>query len=322
MARSTVTVIIPAYNAAAFIGEALDSVLAQTMPPEEVVVVNDGSTDNTLAILKSYELRFGGRLRILDQPNAGVAAARNAAFGAAQGDIVAMLDADNAYFPTFIETVHQAFTAMPEIVLFFADTEILEAAGPTGRLNSEGKPVRTMPAQAVGDLFRAEGSLFTRLLGGSFIPVCTTAVRRDVALAAGLFDLGIRTSEDRDFFCRMSLRGPFGFSRQVLAYERIHGTNISMATKATALAGNILAVKRKLRRPEYACLMSDEQRAELEASYNRSLANYAYALSLEGLGSYASGLARLSPRERTQAFSWRGLLRAMAVSLGLHARPK
>lgn len=322
MIQSTVSVIIPAYNAAAFIGEALDSVLAQTVPPEEVVVVNDGSTDNTLAILKDYEARFNGRLHILDQPNAGVASARNAAFGRASGDIVAMLDADDVYFPAFIETVRQAFTAMPDIVLFFADTEILEASGPTGRLNSEGKPVRTMPARAVGDLFQAEGSAFTRLLGGSFIPVCATAVRRDVALLAGLFDLNIRTSEDRDFFCRMSLRGPFGFSRRVLAYERIHGTNISMATKATALAGNILSVMRKLRRPEHACLMSDDQRAALETSYKRALANYDYALSLEGVGVLASGLAQLSPKERAQAFTWRGALRALAVSLGLHSRIK
>lgn len=317
MIQSTVTVIIPAYNAAAFIAEALDSVLAQTTPADEVVVVNDGSTDNTLAILKEYEPRFGGRLVILDQPNAGVAAARNAAYGRASGDIVAMLDADDIYFPGFLETVRRAFTTMPDIVLFFADTEILAAAGPTGRLNSEGKPVRTLPARAVGDLYRFEDSPFTSLLGGSFIPVCATAVRRQAALAAGLFDLSIRTSEDRDFFCRLSLRGPFGFSREVLAYERIHDRNISIATKAVDLSRNILAVMRKLRQPEHACLMSDAERQGLEAAYGRALANYAYNLSQNGLGAYMEGLAHLPPQERAQAFNLRGGARALAASMGL-----
>ena len=309
--------IIPAYNAAAFIAEALLSVLAQTSPVDEVIVVNDGSSDGTRDVVAGFQDRFGGRLVIVDQANAGVAAARNAAYRRASGDLVAMLDADDYYLPPFLATARRAFALMPDIVLFFGDTEIIDANGPTGRLNSEGKPVRTLPAAKVDGLFKVQGSTFTTLLKGSYIPVCATVVRRDVAHAVGLFDLSVRTSEDRDFFCRLALRGPMAFTREVMAHERIHGGNISIATRQDNLAFNVLAVMRKLRRPEHACLMDNDERAALEASYARALFNYAYTLSSMGLKSYMNGIASLPAGERLAVLHPKHMARAFAATVGL-----
>jgi glycosyltransferase involved in cell wall biosynthesis len=96
----TVSVVIPAYNAEAYLREALDSVFAQTRPPDEVVVVDDGSTDRTSEVAASY----GDRVRLLRQPNRGEAAARNAGVLAARGALIAFLDADDTWLPRYLES--------------------------------------------------------------------------------------------------------------------------------------------------------------------------------------------------------------------------
>src|SRR5437867_4956354 len=90
-----VSVIVPCRNGARFLAEALDSALAQTHPATEVIVVDDGSVDDTPAVLA----RYAGRVRVLRQPNRGPSAARNAALGVARGEYVAFLDADDRFLP-------------------------------------------------------------------------------------------------------------------------------------------------------------------------------------------------------------------------------
>src|ERR1051326_8460176 len=101
MTSPIVSVIIPAYNAAAFIGETLDSVYAQTFKDFEVVVVNDGSPD-TDELERALE-RYAAKLRYLKQDNQGAAAARNTGITAARGEFVAFLDADDMWLPAFLE---------------------------------------------------------------------------------------------------------------------------------------------------------------------------------------------------------------------------
>ena len=91
MSATPVTVVIPAFNSERTISEALESALAQDHPATEIVVVNDGSRDDTLKVLG----RFGNRIRVIDQPNSGPAAARNAGIQDAEGDYIAFLDADD-----------------------------------------------------------------------------------------------------------------------------------------------------------------------------------------------------------------------------------
>ena len=93
------SVIIPAYNHARFVGEAVESVLLQTAASREVIVVDDGSTDDTARVLAG----FGGRIRVIRQPNRGVAAARNAGAALASGDVLTWLDADDTWWPRKLE---------------------------------------------------------------------------------------------------------------------------------------------------------------------------------------------------------------------------
>ena len=113
---SKVSVVVPAYNTGAFLREALDSVLAQTHPAHEILVVDDGSTDDTAAICHSY----GHAIRYIYQHNQGIPAARNAGIRAATGDWIALLDSDDIAFPNRLQRAVEAIQANPDVVVFYS----------------------------------------------------------------------------------------------------------------------------------------------------------------------------------------------------------
>jgi glycosyltransferase involved in cell wall biosynthesis len=116
-----ISVVIPAYNAAATVEATLNSVFAQTMPPYEILIFDDGSTDNTPAILESFK----SRARVFRQTNHGVAYARNFLCKQAGGDVVAFLDADDIWHPLYLETQCKAIEKHPEAVAYFTEHENL-----------------------------------------------------------------------------------------------------------------------------------------------------------------------------------------------------
>lgn len=111
-----VSVLIPAYNSAATIRATLDSVLCQTAPADEILVMDDGSTDETATILKLYE----PRIRVFWQPNGGVSLARNALITRARGDLIAFLDSDDVWHPGYLELQHKLYERCPEAAAVFA----------------------------------------------------------------------------------------------------------------------------------------------------------------------------------------------------------
>lgn len=112
--KPLVSVIVPLYNAAPYIGEALDSIIASTYRPIEVIVVNDGSTDNSLTVAESYAKRYP-EVSVLSQPNAGASAARNNAIRASHGEYILPVDADNRIHPLYIEEAEQILESRPEV---------------------------------------------------------------------------------------------------------------------------------------------------------------------------------------------------------------
>ncbi|MDR5708499.1 MAG: glycosyltransferase family 2 protein, partial [Armatimonadota bacterium] len=113
----TVSLVIPAHNAEAYLREALDSVFAQTRPPDEVIVVDDGSLDRTPEIAASY----GDRVRLVRQPNRGEAAARNTGVRVAQGELIAFLDADDAWLPGYLTSQLRVYETSGGNCLVFCD---------------------------------------------------------------------------------------------------------------------------------------------------------------------------------------------------------
>jgi glycosyltransferase involved in cell wall biosynthesis len=202
-----ITVITPAYNAAPYIADALRSVLGQTHQDVRLVVVDDGSTDATSAVVTSFA---DPRLRLIWQCNAGVAAARNRGMAAAEGEALLFLDADDWLAPTALATLAAALDAAPEAVA---------AVGAYARVDAEGQPLGRQSHR-----FRAAPrDLLTRLVvQNQFANGGHLLIRRDAARQAGMFLPGVVYGEDWEYFVRLALQGPFTFvpSRAPLLFVR------------------------------------------------------------------------------------------------------
>jgi GT2 family glycosyltransferase len=187
-----VAVIVPTYNTAPFIGDALASVFAQTRPPDEVIVVNDGSPDTPA--LEAALAPFRPRIRYLVQENAGVSAARNTGIRAATMPLVAMLDSDDAWTPRYLETQIGALAADPALDIVYPNALIVGDHAHAGRTFMDVSPSRgpvTFEA-----LVTQRCNVFTGVLA-----------RRETLVRAGLYDTTLRGAEDFDLWVRVAATG-------------------------------------------------------------------------------------------------------------------
>ncbi|MHB8671183.1 MAG: glycosyltransferase family 2 protein [Acidimicrobiales bacterium] len=206
----SVSVVIPTHNHAAFLPAALDSVLAQTLPAAEVVVVDDGSTDDTPAALDPY-LR---EVLLLRQPNRGVSAARNAGIAASSSALVAFLDADDVWLPDKLARQVGWFQADPGLGLVHVGMRRIDAEGEVLSIELNGQ-----------DGWVHQEMLLLRrpaILGGG----SGFMVRRDVLDEIGGFDPDLSTSADWDLCYRVARRHRVGFVPEVLLEYRCHGANM------------------------------------------------------------------------------------------------
>ena len=204
-----ISVVVPAYNAAVYLPHAIDSVLAQTYPDWEIVIVDDGSTDNTCAVVDSYRPTLQDKLQYIHQPNRGVSAARNTGIRAARGQFIALLDGDDVWLPHRLERGLKALDADSAAGLVHARVARIDTQGAvTGQLKVE-------PNYLSG---RIAHFIYTRRAH----LICTTVVFRKSCLeAAGWFDEAMRTTEDRDLWFRIALRYKVAYINEVLAYYRL-----------------------------------------------------------------------------------------------------
>ena len=200
-----VSVVIPAYNTARFLPEAIESVLGQTFTSYEVIVIDDGSTDATVSIARS----FGERVRCLRQENQGPSAARNHGIAAARGEFVAFLDSDDRWEPEMLAEQLAAFAADPEAGLVF-----------TNCINTDGEVL--LPVDCSAQRTAHSGRVFHHLLRENFVITSTVMVRRACLAATGGFDPALRVSEDFDLWVRIARLFPLRFVPRSLARYRIH----------------------------------------------------------------------------------------------------
>lgn len=209
MSADLVSVVIPTYNYGRFVPEAVESVLGQTYPAREVIVVDDGSTDDTRARLATYL----PHIRYVYQDNRGLSAARNTGIALAGGRFVALLDSDDVWHPRKLEYQMRHLARHPEVALLGSDCY----TGP-----------RAAWPEPPDDAAVAPVALDRLIVRSAFAP-STAVLRRDCLEAVGGFDTGLRAVEDRDMWIRVAARYPVAVLRAPLCWYRVHGGNMSAA---------------------------------------------------------------------------------------------
>jgi GT2 family glycosyltransferase len=262
--EALVSVAIPVYNAQATLAQTLDSVLAQTHRNLDIVVVDDGSTDGTAKVLEEY----AGRVRVIRQANAGIAAARNASVQAARGDYIALLDADDLCRPDRIAVQLRYLQSHPDILLCSSDFGAFDETGPLettsycGVYYTRCSPQRggaraRYPHEETFSLLPLEsarlhglpaiavywGGVYDELVQGNFIHPPTVMFRRDALQRAGMFDTEIKIVCEWEWFVRVARVGPVAHLDLPLLDYRRSPTQISSSPR-TAL--DSLSVAKKI----------------------------------------------------------------------------
>jgi hypothetical protein len=237
-----VSVVIPCFEQAHFLGEAIESVLAQTHPGIEIIVVDDDSPDNTGEVAARYP-----GVRCLRQKNGGLAMARNTGLAAAEGTFVLFLDADDRLLPEAIATGLRELCAEPEAVM---------VAGAWRLIGENGEARPSAPVELPRDVYPA-------LLESCFISTPAAVIyRRTLFEEIGDFDPGVSASADYDLYLRAAARFPVRVHGEMIAEYRRHGTNMT-ANPELILRSEIAVLQRQS--------PAIEERPELRAARERGL---------------------------------------------------
>jgi glycosyltransferase involved in cell wall biosynthesis len=265
-----VSVIIPAYNSAAFIEEAVDSALAQDYPNIEVIVVNDGSTDGTAAILEAY----GARIRLLSQPNKGCAAARNLGVKNARGMYIAFLDADDAWWRHKLS--YQCRSLAETGYRMAYSRFVLWRPGADGQYPAAETLFRTSGNPDLSDCALVTGSTYRALLLDCIVWTSTVLIEKSLLDQVGAFDESLELGEDYDLWLRLSRRIDMLGLEQPTALYRSHPHSITRSVKA--LNHEYLVISRSLDAwGEGAPDAGPGRSAAIEGRLARSMFNHGYA---------------------------------------------
>ncbi len=300
-----VSVVIPAYNAAPYIAETLDSVLNQSFAGYEVIVVNDGSPDRPQ--LERVLAPYRTRIVYLTQPNRGPSAARNHGIRQARGEYVAFLDSDDVWMPEYLATQMRILLADPSLALLYSNGVVI------GDVPYAGHDLMSM-APSQGPV------TFERLIGleCTVLTSCVVA-RRQAVIDAGLFDERFMRSEDFHLWSRLAYRGArIAYHREVLVKHRRRGGSLS--DDATAMMKAAIEVLHDLE----ASLSLTERQKSLVA---RHIASCRARIALEEgrclfvSGEYGAAAAAIGRSLAWEARWWQRM-RLRTIRLGLLLAPR
>lgn len=205
----TVDVIIPAYNAARFLADALNSVEAQTFTDWRIVLVDDGSQDNTPEVVAPFRERLGDKLLYIRKENGGLPAARNTAIKNSDSPFLALLDADDVWLPRRLEASLAQFQDRPDVGLVYGFVQRIDAAG---------NVLDTFATRNPHGEGRVAAYIYMRMLD---LPCPTVTFRRRCVEEVGLFDETLRATEDRDLWVRIAQHYEVALAPEIVAYYRV-----------------------------------------------------------------------------------------------------
>jgi GT2 family glycosyltransferase len=310
-AMPLVSIVIPSYNSSLYINETIDSILAQQAVDElEIIVVDDGSTDDTVEKARWY----GGAVRVLEQPNAGVSTARNHGIRAARGAFIALVDHDDYWFPTKLAHQLTAFASQPQVDVVFSEFQRWHADGRDGRFRPPSVFAQGAEPQGMDPDF--SGWIYHQMLLDSWILTSTALVRAPVFQRVGMFDESLPFSEDWDFWLRVSRQCQFLKLREVSTLYRQHASQGSRMRRAVDYRTLLLEKAERqwgLASPDGRCLSP--------AQFRRQLARYSAAFGLGHLSASPGADRRIAAAAFRKAWAidrryWRSLAYLAAMVLG------
>jgi glycosyltransferase involved in cell wall biosynthesis len=209
-----VSTVIPTFNRRALIGRCVESAFAQTYPSQEVIVVDDGSTDGTGDFLRE---RYGRRIRYVWQRNGGVSNARNHGMRLASGELIALLDSDDLWEPTKLEKQVAFFRARPDFGMVLTDVRRVDGAG------------RLIDVFRRRDVIRNDGDALADVLLNPALVPASIMIRRTVFEQLGGFDETLNTAEDIEFHLRIAEAFRIGVIEEALTIAARGGDGLSSA---------------------------------------------------------------------------------------------
>jgi glycosyltransferase involved in cell wall biosynthesis len=271
--KPCVSIIVPAYQAAATLDRALDSLIRQSFTDFEVIVVDDGSSDATFAVAEN-RAAADSRICAFRQPNRGASAARNAGLAAARGAWIGFLDSDDWFDPTFLAKLLALRDADPDAGVLYCDFALVDDAG------------GVQEVQRVPDLTDAFGALAR----GCSLSVHCALTRADVMARAGKFDEALAVNEDWDLWQRIARTGTqFRGIRDVLAFYYTRPNSLSRRRIEALARDGITVIQRVCRAdphlpahdPRYANGLPAEEQLPIELDWLIMCAGNAIGLGID-----------------------------------------
>lgn len=211
-----ISVVIPAFNAGSLLGEAIESVLAQSYPVSEIIIVDDGSTDNTKEVVSQYVQRTTHDVKYIYQPNKGPAAARNKGIKKAGGDYIAFLDSDDLWLPEKIEKEMALFKGSNYGMVYCDMSHVVD-----------GKIIYKSYLKERRYKYAGSGNIYGNLLQENFIFTPTVIVKKEVLEKVGYFDETYRICEDYKMWLSIARNYSIGYLDEPIVIRRRVESNIT-----------------------------------------------------------------------------------------------